>query len=369
MADEKAINDWIEKNILPPGLPPTGTPLDATPRKLKGHPGKSVLSHLKERTISPQKPTSKWWTRKPGTEALYAEPDYAWQMGEVDAWHGSPHKFAKFATSKIGTGEGAQAFGWGLYFTDKKDIARHYSETLGQFSKSDRKKIANEAVKRLESRGPGYLSKREMDIVNRDFNNWVSGANPTFPTWLGGQPYNIELRSVIDNLYNRGIVNKGGQTYKVKLHKGKDPSEYTWLDWDKEVTPEFLKTIIKQANDEGLRLGRYESVLKSGRVDEYVDKGWIGRGQNIYEELTSKFGSDKEASLFLLRSGIDGIRYPAGSLSGIKSKGKNYVVFDEAAVTTEEVIGGGRRKIFINKPIPQKFVQPGKGKKPVRVKK
>jgi hypothetical protein len=41
--------------------------------------------------------------------------------------------------------------------------------------------------------------------------------------------------------------------------------------------------------------------------------------------------------MFLLRSGIDGIRYPAGTLSGVKnSKAKNYVVFDPEAVTIEE---------------------------------
>ena len=42
-------------------------------------------------------------------------------------WHGSPHSFEKFMLDKIGTGEGAQADGWGLYFTDKESIARAYA--------------------------------------------------------------------------------------------------------------------------------------------------------------------------------------------------------------------------------------------------
>jgi hypothetical protein len=49
---------------------------------------------------------------------------------QVDAWHGSPYQFDKFTTEKIGTGEGAQAFGWGLYFTDLESIARNYAEKL-----------------------------------------------------------------------------------------------------------------------------------------------------------------------------------------------------------------------------------------------
>ena len=31
------------------------------------------------------------------------------------AYHGTPHNFDKFSTSTIGTGEGNQSFGWGLY--------------------------------------------------------------------------------------------------------------------------------------------------------------------------------------------------------------------------------------------------------------
>ena len=37
--------------------------------------------------------------------------------------HGTPHDFTKFQLEKIGTGEGAQAFGYGLYFTDGSKIA------------------------------------------------------------------------------------------------------------------------------------------------------------------------------------------------------------------------------------------------------
>ena len=48
------------------------------------------------------------------------------------AFHGSPHSFDKFTTDKIGTGEGAQAFGWGLYFTDLESIARNYADKLAQ---------------------------------------------------------------------------------------------------------------------------------------------------------------------------------------------------------------------------------------------
>jgi hypothetical protein len=44
--------------------------------------------------------------------------------------HGTPHDFDKFQLDKIGTGEGNQAFGWGLYFTESNKIAKQYAEKL-----------------------------------------------------------------------------------------------------------------------------------------------------------------------------------------------------------------------------------------------
>jgi hypothetical protein len=48
------------------------------------------------------------------------------------AYHGAPHDFTTFSLEKIGTGEGAQAFGWGLYFTSDQSIARWYAKKLSK---------------------------------------------------------------------------------------------------------------------------------------------------------------------------------------------------------------------------------------------
>ena len=52
-------------------------------------------------------------------------------MAGITAFHGSPHKFSKFDMSKIGTGEGAQAYGHGLYFAENPKVAKDYKEKLG----------------------------------------------------------------------------------------------------------------------------------------------------------------------------------------------------------------------------------------------
>lgn len=53
-------------------------------------------------------------------------PDIYYQA----AYHGTPHRFDTFSTEKIGTGEGAQAHGWGLYFARNKDVSEEYRRNL-----------------------------------------------------------------------------------------------------------------------------------------------------------------------------------------------------------------------------------------------
>jgi len=48
----------------------------------------------------------------------------------IRAYHGSPHSFSRFDASKIGTGEGAQAYGHGLYFAGNEDVADGYRAVL-----------------------------------------------------------------------------------------------------------------------------------------------------------------------------------------------------------------------------------------------
>lgn len=75
------------------------------------------------------------------------------------AWHGSPHKFSQFLLEKIGSGEGFQAYGWGLYFTGSRNIAlKHYAERMAKRMSIDKghhqfqgpKKLVDEKNNRLD---------------------------------------------------------------------------------------------------------------------------------------------------------------------------------------------------------------------------
>ena len=46
----------------------------------------------------------------------------------IELYHGSGKQFSSFLMNKVGTGEGIQKFGYGIYFTESKDIAKFYAE-------------------------------------------------------------------------------------------------------------------------------------------------------------------------------------------------------------------------------------------------
>ena len=48
----------------------------------------------------------------------------------LKTWHGSGAVFDKFDFSYMGTGEGAQAFGWGMYVAEKKKVAKTYRDDI-----------------------------------------------------------------------------------------------------------------------------------------------------------------------------------------------------------------------------------------------
>lgn len=292
---------------------------------------------------------------------------------QVDAFHGSPYQFDKFTTKAIGTGEGAQAFGWGLYFTDLESIARNYAENLGNI---EAKVYANG-----KEIGYGHPLWDYQQFILRANGNVQSVLNELkdIQQVESGFPANARTKArqkAIAFLEKtpKIKIEASRNLYKVSLHKGKTPDQYTWLEWDKPVSNNQIVK-IEQAlisnnlvGNSKLVGGRYEKdsirstnngvlrVARAGTDTSYSVDLSNKTGEQIYNliiDIVSKnrFDLKKEyhlqepakiASLILLENGIDGIKYPAESISrGATSdtaRGSNYVVFDENAISIEEAI-------------------------------
>jgi hypothetical protein len=143
-------------------------------------------------------------------------------MGQVDVWHGSPHSFDRFSMDKIGTGEGAQAFGHGLYFTDVKDIAKYYADSLGH-------------SRRFDGDTAHLYAAQDMVKNSYSLDETVEALKSAYPT--------TATQDLMAAAYEaHGITGK--YIYKATLHKGKNPSEYVYLDWDKPIPKDISDKMI-----------------------------------------------------------------------------------------------------------------------------
>lgn len=240
--------------------------------------------------------------------------------------HGTGASFDKFTTEKIGTGEGNAAFGWGLYFTEKKDIAQYYAETIGNMPsyvlyKDGKPADMNDEISRIIYNYDGDVKKAIRDN-KRNAKMWEKEGDKDFASAI------METVSKLQKEDPKAweMKEEGNRhIYDVEI------PDTGFINWDKTVPEEQKKQIQDQAEKEGLSFSFYGDAVSP---KEYFEKaGMELEGFQLYKSLTDALGSDKAASLFLNRAGFNGIEYEAGRHSANKKGNEmNFVVFDENAV-------------------------------------
>src|SRR5574343_1017079 len=230
------------------------------------------------------------------------------QVLDQRAYHGTPYRgIDKFSTDNIGTGEGNQAFGWGLYFAGKKEVADYYSKTLGESS------VAYDG-KTLSEDSTDYTAAELLWAQQGD----KAGAKDD----AGGFENAKAIRAAIDHM-DFAKSQRGRQLYEVEI-----PEDSDMLIFDKPITsqPDKVKQILKAS-------GLWKE-LKENLSDYASPSNTRGKlkGENIYAFLAWKLGSEKAASQRLQELGIPGMTYPGGTISGVKSVGHNYVIFSGESV-------------------------------------
>jgi hypothetical protein len=271
--------------------------------------------------------------------------------GEVDddgitAYHGSPHDFEQFDTSKIGTGEGAQAYGHGLYFAQNEDVAKGYRDALaqtrnpiesindliGQMSKNSPAGRTRETVKWYMKQDPMLRGHISDDEVVHHISNALNGQNPD------GTVSESALES-----YGK-LTDKFGRDHKghmYEVHINAHPDHF--LDWDKPMgeQSEYVKQAFLKAQSKGDPL--LEQLLDMS-PEGLMIQGMVpsAKGAAAYKTLADDHGSDTKASKILAKAGIKGIRYlDAGSRGQTDEPTHNYVVFDHNHVAVKRKYAQG----------------------------
>lgn len=294
-------------------------------------------------------------SRGPTTSGMAAD-DLAANNTEVfDAYHGTPHVFGsnirvidkstgkeyvsdpsmvqtimsanpdkyeillsnplgQFDLNRIGSGEGAQAYGYGTYIGEDPDVGRYYrGQLLGRAGVDDIARVGNEEINQLSEKilnradklpiGAAKIEYDKASILERIMiDGDILGVLQTQDSFT---PEAFEwFTKEIAPKYNRP-----GAMYQLQVSSPKE----MFLDWDKPV--------IEQSAEVRRKLAALPEVKATDT------------GESIYTAIRSGYmgmenRGERNASLLLNSLGIPGIQYlDAGSRMG-GSGSKNYVLFD-----------------------------------------
>jgi hypothetical protein len=260
----------------------------------------------------------------------------------LTAYHGTPHNIqGKFDINKVGTGEGAQAYGHGMYFAENPAVAKNYMEFEGL---------------------PSLESKVPLQRQTRDFLNEYVDPNSKPSDWLKGAKEDAKANNRLDVLAELNKIKSkdishtpiGGNLYKVDI-----PDEYipNMLLWDQPLSkqPKAVQKALEKLdpnmyspkgmdydpNDLGQLI--YERLTNTAdkplrdawvtKRDELLKKG-LTNNPELMAHLETIPNSALEASKLLNKLGIKGIKYKdeGSRKTNLSTNTFNFVVFDPSDV-------------------------------------
>jgi hypothetical protein len=202
-------------------------------------------------------------------------------------YHGSPHKFNKFDMSKIGTGEGAQAYGHGLYFAESPGVDKSYIEANGTPSYIvDGVDVGTHTPTAYAAKLLSTTGTPPRQAVNNS-RSLLSKINKLTPE---KEQYFKDTLAEIDRLEQLAPkIEKGGAFYKVDIP---DEAIPRMLDWDKKLSEQgdtwkLLQEKFPYLGNQGHKTGEWAL----GEIGE----GMGGLGPRLTQEMQ--------------QAGIPGIRY------------------------------------------------------------
>lgn len=218
----------------------------------------------------------------------------------MTVWHGSPHIFERFDLGKIGTGEGAQMYGKGLYTAQQQEVAKRFTPRDINFENQLMKKY-NQAEKAGDYTSmqiyEDFLAQKTPEEIASSFKDMGFTGKDL-----------VKAQTAFDDAKKLYQGQKEAALYKVDLP---DTHIRRMLDWDAP-----LKDQPRHIRDLAKSLG--------------FDMNDLGG------DLAFKLGKDEAGKKALQDAGIPGIKYFDQMARGDQKNARNFVVFDPNHLTILE---------------------------------
>lgn len=278
------------------------------------------------------------------------------------AWHGSPHDFDEFDLGAIGTGEGNQVHGWGLYFAKDKKVSDLYRRELSLIHDVDKGtlfKVDVPDTKTMidEQQSLNVLSKETKQNLNAAINALPEQEKEVFINEYTNSPlfnhfakkeinelgsdfdrldteYNLLKDKYLDkyiegdiNTITQRAINRLAEKYNIDLKALKENHNSI-----KDIKNQLDTMWFNAFTEYGMASKKYKEIYWGKYKEDFStllnDSGI--NGKDFYMALSKALGGTKQASEYLNKYGIKGITYVG------EQDGRCYVVFDDKAIKVIE---------------------------------
>lgn len=237
----------------------------------------------------------------------------------IRAYHGSPHDFDRFDISKIGTGEGAQAYGRGLYFAESEGVARTYRDNLAEMHDTGRPGSSMAHILLRQNGG-----NREAAIQDA-----IAGQTSFRPGFIKkGDPVGVLRFREAEELLRSEWQPPKGRMYEVRIDA--DPEQF--LDWDKPLSqqPAAARQALQPMVDNITKTANQDALKIFGKLTP-LDRNASPTDLNL-KQIQSAGYDPADVAQRLREAGIPGIKYLDQMSRSAGQGSRNYVVFDDKLI-------------------------------------
>lgn len=261
-----------------------------------------------------------------------------------EVWHGTPYRGIEnegFSLHAIGTGEGAQAYGWGIYFAGDREISEAYRRKLSpvesvisfpEFDESVTFIETNEGwvseedggvLEGMEAAAADILEHGDIEEVRQNLAEALEDDFDRIQVHRSSNEYDVDDVQEALDLIDRGgikIETRNGQLYSADI-----PENDVLLDYDSPLSeqPEAVKAALEKAFAEQDKAETFAEMQEEG-----------ARGEDFYNALAEDDGP-QAASELLLKHGIPGLRYLDGNSRADGEGNHNFVIWNEDLLTPD----------------------------------